>query len=468
MNSRFEWRKGIKFLEKDNRVIICNLNKHTFIKIKKEALLYLKKAKELGMKKVLSELKKEEEKKKFRELVEYLAKREYINSAPFFSFSNKSGLDKVDKREYLKSFKTAYYAASDKCNLSCKFCYANPPLETKPYKGDLSLTKKIIDKLAHINVVHLIISGGEPLLRKDIFEIIKYAKKKMRFVTLTTNGTLIGAEESKKLKEIGIDSIQISVDSPYKSIHDKLRGDGTFEKCMSAINNLKKEGFHEKQLNIAATLTKYNVEGLKRYKTFAKELGVKSGFSFFQPVGRGAFVKDEFTLSDEDLLIFHFELMKEYGGLPLEVNDHFDLSDLSISKNLVPSPRIACGMGFKTIGCKENGEIVPCHVFFSVEDLIIGNILDRNIEEKMFEFYKNIPSIDEVRGCAQCDIRYFCTNGCYGSAYFKHGSFDKKNPFCDFLYKYKSPIVWNVGEENEGKKIYETLQENIASFSTDN
>ncbi len=446
MIQKFEWDSNIRFLEKENRVIIVNLGSGEFVKIKREALKYLEKLRETGIEAVLKEIDKTE-RAKFIKLIEYLKKRQYIITHPTKS---------QKEIKYTQLPKLAYYEASEKCNLKCGFCYANPKVQSYRYKGNIFLSKQIIDKLSEINVVYLIMSGGEPLLREDLFEIIEHAKKKIRFVSITTNGILIGKEEAEKFKKAEIDYVQVSIESPDENIHDNLRGKGTFKRCLEAIDYLKKAGFEKNQLYITATITKPNFDTLRKFSDFAEKLGVQPGLSFFQPVGR-AFNKNEYTLFRKDLLKLFFERLKTQGGLPEFSDDCLNIPNLKVTNKIVPSLKNYCGMVIKTLGIKEHGDVVPCHLFFSSRDFVIGNILDDDIIKKLISFLNSKPSIDEIEGCNKCDIRYFCGNGCWAHVYWHSKTFKERNPYCNFFYDYFSSIVWNLGEENEAERIYLSL-----------
>jgi len=446
-----EWSKNVKFLFRENKVILCNFETKEFVKLRREAFEYIEKAIKSGIGNVIKEINNKEESTKFAKLVDYLTRRYYLATG---------------QRETLKKYsefpKMAYYEASGKCNLKCQFCYANPKVWkfSKPYRGDTSLSKKIIKKLQEINVIYLIFSGGEPLLREDLFEIIQYSKKFMRFIGITTNGLLLDKDRAKRLIESGVDYVQVSIESCEEKIHDSLRGRGTFKKCIDAIEHLKNAGFSKHQLYITSTITKLNRETMMKFTEFAEELGVQSSFSFFQPVGR-AFKKEEYALTRKDLLGFFYENMKR--GAP-EIGDAcINFPSLKVSNKIVPSLRNHCGMIIKTLGVKEYGDIVPCHLFFSSNDLVIGNILDDEITRKLVDFLNQLPTIDEIGECKTCDIRYFCGNGCWATVYWHHKNFNGKNPYCSIMYDYFSSIIWNLGEENEAQKIYTALQNLVNS-----
>jgi len=134
-----------------------------------------------------------------------------------------------------------------------------------------------------------------------------------------------------------------------------------------------------------------------------------------------------------------------------------DIPAKQVADSLIPRIINCCGMGHKTLGIKENGMIVPCHLFFSSEEHEIGNIFDENITEKLFSFANSLPTVDEIEECKDCNVRYFCGNGCWAHAYWEYGHIGKRSPYCDFYKKYFSAVLWNLGMENTMTRIYDEL-----------
>lgn len=119
----------------------------------------------------------------------------------------------------------------------------------------------------------------------------------------------------------------------------------------------------------------------------------------------------------------------------VELNEScLSVPNLRVTNEIVPSIKNHCGMVIKTLGVKENGDIVPCHLFFSSKEFVLGNILNEGIIKKLVHFLNTLPTIDEIEECNKCDIRYFCGNGCWASVYWRHGHFKGRNPYCRALY----------------------------------
>lgn len=180
----------------------------------------------------------------------------------------------------LKSFLLNKYLYADlivteKCNMRCSMCdyWTRKPSKEMNFTDYLSA----LAKLKKLGIKIISITGGEPLLRKDIFEIIKLFSKDF-FVVLNTNGTLINKEIAEKLKNSGLFAISISIDSLTKK-HDKQRGvSGTLAKALNAINLLKDSDIN---LSMKAVLTKLNENEIEDLIQFAKNNDIKIGFNFY-------------------------------------------------------------------------------------------------------------------------------------------------------------------------------------------
>jgi radical SAM protein with 4Fe4S-binding SPASM domain len=163
------------------------------------------------------------------------------------------------------------------CNLRCKMCPYTNGLKRK--QGSLSFEnfKYIFDQ---VNPCYLNLTGiGEPFMNRDIFEIIKYAKKKKAFVKLDTNGMLLNKENSEKLLEAKPDILSISLDGMKKETFEKIRGGAIFEIVRGNIKRiamLKKEGNYKTDIHIFMVVQKENINEVADFIKFGDEVGVDS------------------------------------------------------------------------------------------------------------------------------------------------------------------------------------------------
>ena len=335
------------------------------------------------------------------------------------------------------------------CNLKCKHCYANAG---KALKDELTTeeAKQVIDKLDHASVPIIAFSGGEPLVRKDIFELTKYAHDKGIYVAVATNGTLITKNKARKMKEAGIQFTQISLDGASAKTHDSFRGiDGVYEKTIQGIKNCVNEGFF---VDIAATATKYNYKEAPKIMDLCEELGVNWLMAYnFVPTGRGKFISENDLSPDEreQVLKDLWEKLKNGGKVSvLSTAPQFARvalqAEIDLDKKIVPThfanPSLSgklvglaefiggCGCGRFYCAIRPNGNIEPC-VFFP---LTVGNIKEDDFEDLWINnsVLKDLRNKDILKGnCGKCDYRYYC-GGCRARAYGYTGDYSAPDPGC--------------------------------------
>ena len=177
------------------------------------------------------------------------------------------------------------------CNLKCRHCYMNS--DAQKYEGELTTeeAKRFIDDLAEFNVPVLLFSGGEPLMRKDFFELAEYAAAKGIRPTLSTNGTLITCEVAERIKKIGVGYVGISLDG-LQEVNDKFRGkEGAFQAAMEGIQNCVAVG---QRVGLRFTINHHNLQELDRIFDFIEEKGINR-VCFYHLVysGRGNAMMDE-------------------------------------------------------------------------------------------------------------------------------------------------------------------------------
>ncbi len=183
------------------------------------------------------------------------------------------------------------------CNLKCLHCYQEANSTKVPNEVTTSEIFSILRQLADYGVIGMLYGGGEPLMLKDIYKILRYTINLGLFANLSTNATLITEKVARKLKATGLTRLSISLDGIGEA-HDKMRGKaGTFEKTVNGIKHVKAIGF---EVGIAVTLTKYNLDQISDIVEFAKELELDGVLlNHFVPVGRGTTCSDLDVTNEE-------------------------------------------------------------------------------------------------------------------------------------------------------------------------
>ncbi|MDF0593556.1 radical SAM protein [Methanotrichaceae archaeon M04Ac] len=315
------------------------------------------------------------------------------------------------------------------CNLSCDYCRASA--KASPEEGELSTKEALafIDEVAPRRPM-LILSGGEPLLRTDIFDIARYARDRGVRVSLATNGTLLSFEAVERMKEAGIMRVSISLDGPAPEIHDLARGQGSFDLAMRGIDILR--GRIDFQINM--TVTKDNLSLVGATIDLAEKLGAVAFHLFFLvPTGRGR--EDELVTPGEQDEILR-QVAQDSRNRKIEVKVTCAPQYGRIAKEVLTEaerrrvPGSACLAGTNFVFVSRTGDVTPCGYL----PIVAGNIR----EEKFSDIWDNSPVFVDLRKrelvgkCGGCDRREVC-GGCRARAYALTGDYLESDPLCSYL-----------------------------------
>jgi len=176
------------------------------------------------------------------------------------------------------------------CNLACVHC-----LSSSGQRDDRELSteqaKAILDELAALQVFYINIGGGEPMIRRDFFEIVEHSIANNIGVKFSTNGAFIDKKNAERLTAMDYLDIQISLDGTDAITNDAVRGEGSFDTAIRAMDNLKAAGFG--QFKISVVVTRHNVDQLDEFKALADSYGAQLRITRLRPAGRGADTWDE-------------------------------------------------------------------------------------------------------------------------------------------------------------------------------
>jgi radical SAM protein with 4Fe4S-binding SPASM domain len=172
------------------------------------------------------------------------------------------------------------------CNLKCVHCYTSSEAKRYPDELPTEQCKAVLDDLADFKVPAVLFSGGEPLVRPDLFELAAHARSKGLHVVLSTNGTLIDRAKAQRLKDLQFAYVGISLDSAIPAIHDEFRGvQGAFERTMRGFRHCVDVG---QKVGLRLTLTRHTCENLDLLFDFIEREGIdRACFYHLCPAGRG-------------------------------------------------------------------------------------------------------------------------------------------------------------------------------------
>ncbi len=298
---------------------------------------------------------------------------------------------------------------SRKCNLNCAHCGA----VKERYDKELTTEqiKKVIDEMAKMKVRFFAATGGEPLLRADILEVMKYAHEKGIRVGLATNGFFINEEKAKKIREAGIVSIQVSLDGPEK-IHNKIRGNPlSFQNAVRGIRLLQQEKI--KMVSVATTVTPMNFEYLRELKKILLDLGVVSWrICVIMPIGRAE--RKKLLLGPKKLReLFEF-VASNKDKIEIQIGEN--LPFLAEYETKIRNAPLVCPVGFGACCIGVDGNVRGCPEMPDVEKFREGSVLEKSfteIWEKGFQRYRNREAIKTDKKCMKCKNKYDCFGGCW-------------------------------------------------------
>ena len=195
-------------------------------------------------------------------------------------------------RGHRNTLRLVAWETTRNCNLSCVHCRASAT--NGPYSGELDTDQalNLLDQIAEVGKPIIILTGGEPLLRDDIFDIAKHGDGLGLRMVMAPNGTLITPQVAEQMAASGIKRISASIDGATKEFHDKFRGvDGAFEAALQGIEYVKAAGI---DFQINTTITKTNLDQIPRILRLAEELGAVAHHIFLLvPTGRGKYIVDQ-------------------------------------------------------------------------------------------------------------------------------------------------------------------------------
>lgn len=312
------------------------------------------------------------------------------------------------------------------CNLRCKVCYnGSTSRMTDEIKSDE--IPFVIERIAECNPLFVNLTGGDPLLRSDLFDIIAQFKEKGIDVQMSTNGYLLDELMAIKLKNAGVSGMQVSIDG-FKGPHDYIRGKGSFDKAVSALKILIKQGF---KTSVGTIMTAMNYGEISEFTSFIRELGAnKIGVFRFVPIGRGA-SHPELQLDTAQLqwLSEKLNLLEMEYGIEFFKCDH----SLSFFSGILKNGG-ACELGYKCLCIRPNGDVVGCPFF----PLPLGNIRERSLLDiwRNSELLKQIREdvkLENLEGkCRECPtaIKDVCRGGCKAMSYAAYGNIKRPDPRC--------------------------------------
>lgn len=328
------------------------------------------------------------------------------------------------------------------CNLSCVHCRA--AATRGPYTGELDTAAcfKLLDEIRETGEPIVILTGGEPLLRPDIFEIARYGTDKGLRMVMAPNGTMITEASAASMAEAGIRRISISLDGATREKHDAFRGvPGAFDGALRGIRLAKAAGI---EFQINTTITRTNLEEMPKIQDLAVELGAVAHHIFLLvPTGRGKEIADQTidAVQYESALNWFYD-QREKTPLQLKATcaPHYyrilrqrareDGKTVTFQTHGLDAVTRGClgGTGFCFIS--HTGTVQPCGFL----ELDCGNVTLTPFKEiwNHSEIFLSLRNYDNLTGkCGCCEYKRVC-GGCRARAYEATGDYLSEEPLCTY------------------------------------
>lgn len=388
MLGKYNFTESCKVLSNENRLIITNRDTGGWLKISKQCYDVLKLGidNDLTEGELLNKLADDDDRSYFAFLFAKLKELDVVYD-----------IDKDGDRSLKKKYKidTIYFALTHRCNLNCIHCSVDAQLSSGEDYFSTEQVFRIIDKIKEYNPENIIFTGGEPLLRKDFIEILKYASKVYSGnISIMTNGTLI-SKENVKILSLLLNYIDISMDGVDEESCSVIRGKGVFQKVMNSIKLLQDNDFNK--ITLSMVLTRNNEHFMEHFRQLNNELKTRPIFRAYMALGRGKTNRDK-------LMTPVAQATKDKPSGESKYNSR-DMRACS------------CGAGYKELFINYDGVMYPCNLLIG-DEYKIGNINDINVIESYFEnlnckeslAYKALNEIqpDIYHKCKDCNVNMFC------------------------------------------------------------
>ena len=310
------------------------------------------------------------------------------------------------------------------CNLQCVHCLSSSGTRD-PRELSTAQAKAVLDELRDLQVFYINIGGGEPMIRKDFFEILEHAETNDIGVKFSTNGTYITAENARRLAAMNYLDIQISLDGVDADTNDAVRGKGSYATAIAAMNHLRDANFG--QFKISVVVTRHNVDQLNQFKALADSYGAQLRITRLRPSGRGADTWDELHPTQQQQRQIYDWLMK-HGENVLTGDSFFHLNAFGES---LPGLNL-CGAGRVVCLIDPIGDVYACP-FVIHDQFKAGSLLSEGGFTKVWkesDLFLSLREPESEGACSACGSYDACQGGCMAAKFFTGIPLDGPDPEC--------------------------------------
>jgi mycofactocin radical SAM maturase len=310
------------------------------------------------------------------------------------------------------------------CNLACTHCLSSSgrrdPMELSTVEA-----KALIDEIAAMQIFYVNMGGGEPMIRRDFFEIVEHAIDRRVGVKFSTNGTRIDKKAAARLAGLDYLDVQVSIDGADALTSDRIRGVGSYAAARRAMDNLAEANFG--QFKISVVMTRHSVEQLGEFETLAASYGAELRLTRLRPSGRGVDVWQELHPTRDQNRHLYKWLMERPNVLTGD--SFFHLSALGSpleGLNLCGAGRVVCLID-------PIGDVYACP-FVIHDEFLAGNVRGAGFASVWTnsDLFRSLREPGNPGACASCGSFDACRGGCMAAKFFTGLEMSDPDPECVF------------------------------------
>jgi heme b synthase len=345
-------------------------------------------------------------------------------------------------KDGLPTLRLVAWETTRNCNLSCVHCRASATCGPYSDELDTQAAYKLLDQIAEVARPIIILTGGEPLMRNDIFDIAAYGNAKGMRMVMSPNGTLVTQEITEKMVASGIQRLSISLDGAGAESHDRFRGvEGAYDGALRGIRNAKAAGI---EFQINTTITKTNLDQIPKILELAESLGAAAHHIFLLvPTGRGKYIVDqEIDAREYEQTLNWFYDQRDKTSLQLKATcaPHYyrilrqrakaDGKTVTFESHGLDAVTRGCLAGTGFCFVSHRGIVQPCGFL----DLNCGDVTQQSFAEiwRNSEHFQKLRDFGQLKDkCGYCEYRRVC-GGCRARAYEATGDYLDAEPLCEY------------------------------------
>ena len=314
-----------------------------------------------------------------------------------------------------------------RCPLRCVYC--SNPVDFYRSRSELSTGewRRVFSQAAELGVMQLHLSGGEPVLREDLVELIQHARANDLYTNLITGGTLLDEDKLRRFRDAGLDHIQLSIQGAARESAETIAGVGSHQKKLDVAQLIRKIGF---PLTLNVVIHRLNIVEVPELITLALELGAdrlelaNTQFYAWAAENRRALMptREDYDRAEE---IARAAIAKYRGTLEIAFVQNDYLSG-------EPKPCMG-GWGRSYMCINPSGAVMPCHAAAVIPGLIFESIRDNSLEK----IWRDSPAMNAFRGddwmmepCRSCARKEIDFGGCRCQAFMLTGNAAEADPIC--------------------------------------